>query len=128
MLVSPAWGGEPCLQQDSTDRDFCQLDDCPVLLLEDEGQRADPLEHIQQVSLAGLDLLIEGLQGESCHYNKLKLWLPSIIKFFITDINLSDSELLDEDEKNYINFINIILKHLRYLTKFSYIASYNVYD
>ena len=64
------------------------------------------------LSLTGLDLLMEGLHGEECDYKRLEAWLPSITNFFITDIKLYDEVQLDEKEQKYVNFVNIILKHL----------------
>ena len=64
------------------------------------------------LSLTGLDLLMEGLQGENCDYRRLEAWLPSLTKFFVTNIKLYEEDQLEENQQNYVNFVNVILKHL----------------
>ena len=71
------------------------------------------LEYMENTTMTGLDLLMEGVQDKICEHKKIQKWLPMIIQFFITDINLSDAHQLNQDEKDYVNFVNIILKHLK---------------
>ena len=73
------------------------------------------LEYLKNTSMTGLDLLQEGLQDDICDYKKLEMWLPRIIQFFETDIKPSDADQLNQDEKDYVHFVNIILKHLRWV-------------
>ena len=71
------------------------------------------LEHLKNTTRTGLDLLLLGLQDDICDYKKLDTWLPRIIQFFLTNIGNLDADQLNQDEKDYVNFVNIILKHLR---------------
>ena len=73
--------------------------------------------------MTGLDLLMEGLFDEECDYKRLEAWLPNITKFFITDIRLYDDDQLDEEEQKYVNFVNIILKHLMWEIDLSLVYS-----
>ena len=130
------WGGEPCRSPDSQDKEFCDLgkgdiiffklsnrrylDPCPLDWTNDDNQmdaqllpKMISLEYLKNTSMTGLDLLLEGLQDDICDYKKLETWLPGIIQFFVTDIQPADADQLDQDEKDYVHFVNIILKHLR---------------
>ena len=100
------------------------LDPCPLdwkstnnQIDEKLTQKTITLEYLKNTTRAGLDLLVLGLQDDICDYKKLDTWLPRIIQFFITNIGNLDADQLNQDEKDYVNFVNILLKHLRWVKK-----------